>query len=748
MSLSAEDKRILVMKKIKSRERKNDYSQKRRNEVATGYGDCSSTVAWAYKEAIDIMIGGYTVAQYESKIAIDVDKHKDSLYPNEANLKIGDLIFYKGNICADREKYDYVGHVEMYIGDGNIMGHGSGKGPSKKKLKEYCNYRGKKNHYLKTRRFILDEDDKAGNISNNENTNGLVEGRGELTTLDRKNQESNSSNTQKSGLKYGSKGSEVEELQKILLYLGYDPQGADGIFGGNTKKAVIAFQKANGLEPDGVVDTKTKSKLSKLLNKKIIKDAKNQGTTIVVNGATLKCSNGTAKSELKVPKSHGAKIQGENEATIKDNKVNKNITSFGQCKAKENHACTPIISSTWKNSKSNYKLNDVQVLTKNSCLGCNNCGIITIVNDGQKESTSTTSSTEASTITFNSTRILKYGSKGSDVVDLQKALNSLKCGKLKVDGKYGSKTKKAVIAFQRKYGLKPDGIVGPKTKAKIKELLKKEQDKSSKKNSNVSSDSKDTKGTTKKETTKKDTAQKEKTKKEKEEKKDTKEDIDKERAKYLENLKKNKLKFTKEKLSTLCIAAEALLKEDFEFAFIAGVLGNIAHEACVGQFESSNYRTHPENKPKYLIIPDSKFNYRDQFSGKNISKVGIEATSVLAKQCTETKYKGKFGLGCVQWTAERCTVLVNRYAKSCGEKAFPTHEECATVESNYIVKELKGDYAGVYKKWKKNNNGGEDTKESANSAGRIVCKDYEKPSGDPSVERGNTAQKIYKTMKG
>ena len=56
-----------------------------------------------------------------------------------------------------------------------------------------------------------------------------------------------------SSVRSGSSGNDVRELQRALKEKGFDPQGVDGKFGANTKKAVIAFQKANGLEADGVV---------------------------------------------------------------------------------------------------------------------------------------------------------------------------------------------------------------------------------------------------------------------------------------------------------------------------------------------------------------------------------------------------------------------------------------------------------------------------------------------------------------
>ena len=53
-------------------------------------------------------------------------------------------------------------------------------------------------------------------------------------------------------LKIGSRGPEVENLQIDLTKLGYDTKGADGIFGVYTETALLAFQRDNKLEQDGI----------------------------------------------------------------------------------------------------------------------------------------------------------------------------------------------------------------------------------------------------------------------------------------------------------------------------------------------------------------------------------------------------------------------------------------------------------------------------------------------------------------
>lgn len=58
-------------------------------------------------------------------------------------------------------------------------------------------------------------------------------------------------------LRQGAKGGEVKEVQRRLKQWGYYNGAVDGIFGASTKKAVIAFQKKNGLTADGVVGKAT-----------------------------------------------------------------------------------------------------------------------------------------------------------------------------------------------------------------------------------------------------------------------------------------------------------------------------------------------------------------------------------------------------------------------------------------------------------------------------------------------------------
>ncbi len=57
--------------------------------------------------------------------------------------------------------------------------------------------------------------------------------------------------------KYGSKGSEVTQIQTKLKRWGYYTGSIDGIYGSQTLAAVKYFQRKNGLTVDGIAGTKT-----------------------------------------------------------------------------------------------------------------------------------------------------------------------------------------------------------------------------------------------------------------------------------------------------------------------------------------------------------------------------------------------------------------------------------------------------------------------------------------------------------
>ena len=135
------EKRADLVAAVVSREGKNQYTQgSKRDQVADGWSDCSSLMRWAHEKALGVYIGDNTEGQIASKNLTTVAVKITDGVPEEAALLPGDLLFFRGRDTG-RKASQYVGHVEMYVGDGQISGHGSGVGPTRKNMADYCRQR-------------------------------------------------------------------------------------------------------------------------------------------------------------------------------------------------------------------------------------------------------------------------------------------------------------------------------------------------------------------------------------------------------------------------------------------------------------------------------------------------------------------------------------------------------------------------------------------------------------------------------
>ena len=81
-------------------------------------------------------------------------------------------------------------------------------------------------------------------------------------------------------IKVGSRGRFVRYLQFMLKIEGYNIGSVDGVFGPNTQNAVIAFQQANNLTPDGIVGPKTWESINLLNVEKTILKKGSTGSAV------------------------------------------------------------------------------------------------------------------------------------------------------------------------------------------------------------------------------------------------------------------------------------------------------------------------------------------------------------------------------------------------------------------------------------------------------------------------------------
>ena len=138
--MTAQEKRNQLVNSALTRKQKNQYSQdvNKRTLIEKGYGDCSGTTWYWYKKLFNINIGTNTEAQINSKLGKRVNLTITNGIPDESKMQKGDLMYFRGTNNARTEG---VGHVEMYIGNGQCFGHGSGLGGTVKNMRDYCRMR-------------------------------------------------------------------------------------------------------------------------------------------------------------------------------------------------------------------------------------------------------------------------------------------------------------------------------------------------------------------------------------------------------------------------------------------------------------------------------------------------------------------------------------------------------------------------------------------------------------------------------
>ena len=206
------------------------------------------------------------------------------------------------------------------------------------------------------------------------------------------------------------------------------------------------------------------------------------------------------------------------------------------------------------------------------------------------------------------------------------------------------------------------------------------------------------------------------------------------------------------KKKAMVIIGNILLKKGYETGFVAGILANLYHEGNFGFFESSFYKSHPEAKPRYFKEMEKLgYGYDEKYSSKCVTDVSLlELKNLLDKLEKDKWEKGKFGLGCFQWTGGRTKNLVNFYLKENDGKDKITIEQVISAETKFVLNELETipQYKSIYTDFKTKYKDNYESEDAAYFAGDNICRRYEIPAQKEQrgKERGNTAKKILKIM--
>ena len=241
-----------------------------------------------------------------------------------------------------------------------------------------------------------------------------------------------SSSSSSSGLKEGSKGTAVSDLQRNLTTLGYYWAEITGNFGTKTETAVKRFQEENGLTVDGVAGEKTIAAIAKAVANKT--GSSSTGST---SGSILTLnSQGTTVSQMQTD----LKRLGYYYAEITGNFGAKTQTAVKKFQEENNLTVDGVAGPA-----------TLQAIAK------------AVAAAGGSSSSSSSSSSGTA---------LKLGSTGDKVSTLQSNLTALGYYYAEITGHYGSKTEAAVKKFQKSRGLTQDGIAGSKTLEAIASAVK------------------------------------------------------------------------------------------------------------------------------------------------------------------------------------------------------------------------------------------------------------------------------------
>ena len=237
---------------------------------------------------------------------------------------------------------------------------------------------------------------------------------------------------------------EVRQMQSRLKELGYYKGSPDGDFGPATEDAVKAFQKANGLSPDGKVGEQTLKKLNDK-NAKTAKQANAGSGTGSSKGTATPRPTATANLQkdyyLRLGVS-GSKVETLQRRLIELGWLSGKVTgTFDAATEAAVIAFQEKTSGLWTDGVAGP--------------------------DTLRALYSSKAARSSRPAAVNSSETLQYGSEGTAVTTLQKRLQELGYLAGSADGKFGVETEAAVIAFQQSNNLTADGKAGTATQSKL-----------------------------------------------------------------------------------------------------------------------------------------------------------------------------------------------------------------------------------------------------------------------------------------
>ena len=228
-------------------------------------------------------------------------------------------------------------------------------------------------------------------------------------------------------LKKGASGASVSEMQQLLKNAGFDPGAIDGKFGPNTEKALKAFQKAMGLVVDGICGPKSWA----ALKAGSTPSSSPVGSAAPASASPAAVAPSSTKPVLK---------KGSSGASVSE--MQQLLKNLGFDPGAVDGQFGPGTEKALKAFQSAKGLAVDGICGPNTWAALNNAAAA-------------------------SNPVLKKGSSGAAVTQMQQLLKTAGFDPGAADGQFGPNTDAALKKFQSAPGLDADGSCGPKTWAAL-----------------------------------------------------------------------------------------------------------------------------------------------------------------------------------------------------------------------------------------------------------------------------------------
>ncbi|WP_444685231.1 C40 family peptidase [Alkalicoccus luteus] len=246
-------------------------------------------------------------------------------------------------------------------------------------------------------------------------------------------------------LRVGMSNSDVSTLQEKLKEKGHYTYTVDGVFGPLTRQAVMDYQRANNLQVDGIAGPQTFGALG------------TSSSSSSSSSSNSSSSSSGSSSQKSISSASAAQMNasqvlrpGSSGSAVEQLQINLGKIGF----YKQSHTTGSYGNSTRDAVRDFQRARNLSV---DGIAGPQTLGQL------NREVNASSGSSSGSSSSGSSSTILRSGSSGEQVRNLQNRLKELNYFSGSVNGSYNSATQQAVRDFQRAAGIGVDGIAGPQT---------------------------------------------------------------------------------------------------------------------------------------------------------------------------------------------------------------------------------------------------------------------------------------------